>query len=204
MSIIRYRESNCLIRRVQSYSRLYLLLRRCVLSGLFLCGFIFLHPEGAQAQDHGAGEVVTDSNPAAPGFNADGSDAKAVAIADRVMKAMGGRRAWDEARYLSWKFFGSRHHLWDKKTGVVRIEMADDKGNTTIWLMNINTKKGRVLLGDNSESTDIKALEQGYGAWVNDAYWLFMPYKLGSSGNRVRSEERRVGKECRSRWSPYH
>ena len=23
-------------------------------------------------------------------------------------------------------------------------------------------------------------------------------------GRRVRSEERRVGKECRSRWSPYH
>ena len=22
--------------------------------------------------------------------------------------------------------------------------------------------------------------------------------------NRMRSEERRVGKECRSRWSPYH
>ena len=25
-----------------------------------------------------------------------------------------------------------------------------------------------------------------------------------STGNEVRSEERRVGKECRSRWSPYH
>src|SRR2546430_5645647 len=24
------------------------------------------------------------------------------------------------------------------------------------------------------------------------------------SGDRLRSEERRVGKECRSRWSPYH
>ena len=23
-------------------------------------------------------------------------------------------------------------------------------------------------------------------------------------GQRLRSEERRVGKECRSRWSPYH
>ena len=23
-------------------------------------------------------------------------------------------------------------------------------------------------------------------------------------GNKYRSEERRVGKECRSRWSPYH
>src|SRR5256885_16561548 len=27
---------------------------------------------------------------------------------------------------------------------------------------------------------------------------------LRMSGRRVRSEERRVGKECRSRWSPYH
>ena len=25
-----------------------------------------------------------------------------------------------------------------------------------------------------------------------------------SSGKALRSEERRVGKECRSRWSPYH
>src|SRR5256885_16518552 len=27
---------------------------------------------------------------------------------------------------------------------------------------------------------------------------------LDNSGHRYRSEERRVGKECRSRWSPYH
>ena len=26
----------------------------------------------------------------------------------------------------------------------------------------------------------------------------------GMTGDGVRSEERRVGKECRSRWSPYH
>ena len=26
----------------------------------------------------------------------------------------------------------------------------------------------------------------------------------GSTGSFLRSEERRVGKECRSRWSPYH
>ena len=29
-------------------------------------------------------------------------------------------------------------------------------------------------------------------------------YVGGSSGECIRSEERRVGKECRSRWSPYH
>ena len=27
---------------------------------------------------------------------------------------------------------------------------------------------------------------------------------LGVLGDKTRSEERRVGKECRSRWSPYH
>ena len=26
----------------------------------------------------------------------------------------------------------------------------------------------------------------------------------GSDPGKIRSEERRVGKECRSRWSPYH
>ena len=27
---------------------------------------------------------------------------------------------------------------------------------------------------------------------------------MGDTANAARSEERRVGKECRSRWSPYH
>src|SRR3712207_9117005 len=29
-------------------------------------------------------------------------------------------------------------------------------------------------------------------------------HRQGDDGFMVRSEERRVGKECRSRWSPYH
>jgi len=29
-------------------------------------------------------------------------------------------------------------------------------------------------------------------------------YHYGLQGTATRSEERRVGKECRSRWSPYH
>src|SRR5256886_7181451 len=34
---------------------------------------------------------------------------------------------------------------------------------------------------------------------------LVIPYALGRSVRfEARSEERRVGKECRSRWSPYH
>src|SRR5256885_16600097 len=50
--------------------------------------------------------------------------------------------------------------------------------------------------------------------FVNAAAWgLVLTGKLTSTSSeknlssaltRVRSEERRVGKECRSRWSPYH
>ena len=29
-------------------------------------------------------------------------------------------------------------------------------------------------------------------------------FRYEVSKNKLRSEERRVGKECRSRWSPYH
>ncbi len=35
-----------------------------------------------------------------------------------------------------------------------------------------------------------------------DEVTLETPY--GAPSAKVRSEERRVGKECRSRWSPYH
>ena len=33
---------------------------------------------------------------------------------------------------------------------------------------------------------------------------LYDIFFLGGGQNLLRSEERRVGKECRSRWSPYH
>ena len=35
-------------------------------------------------------------------------------------------------------------------------------------------------------------------------YSPYGPYGLYRASVPVRSEERRVGKECRSRWSPYH
>ena len=37
----------------------------------------------------------------------------------------------------------------------------------------------------------------GFGMWLGRT-------ALSSLGSYSRSEERRVGKECRSRWSPYH
>lgn len=123
-----------------------------------------------------------DPNPAAEGFNMAGSDAKAVELADEVMKAMGGRKAWDNTRYVSWNFFGSRRLTWDKWNGNVRIEGLRD-GSLT--LVNINTKQGKIFR-NNAEITQpdslTKYLGRGVSAWINDSYWLCMPYKLKDSG----------------------
>jgi len=54
------------------------------------------------------------------------------------------------------------------------------------------TRKGRVF---QAEAADVTAVE------------LRRPdntVRLAREGDGWRSEERRVGKECRSRWSPYH
>ncbi|MHC4769928.1 MAG: hypothetical protein ACYTEI_14630, partial [Planctomycetota bacterium] len=63
-----------------------------------------------------------DPNPPAPGFDAEGSDPEAIWIADAVMARMGGRRAWDRTRYVTWSFFDRRRHVWDKHAGRVRVE----------------------------------------------------------------------------------
>ncbi|MDX2285430.1 MAG: hypothetical protein NW241_14790 [Bacteroidia bacterium] len=121
-------------------------------------------------------------NPPAPGFDLAGSDPRAVALADAVMEAQGGRAAWDRTRYLQWQFFGRRMHTWDKYTGDVRIESP---GDSMLYLLNINTVKGRVFQrGTELSDPDslAKYLRQGHFFWVNDSYWLFMPFKLKDSG----------------------
>src|SRR2546430_5880095 len=46
--------------------------------------------------------------------------------------------------------------------------------------------------------TPVAAVKSARGSWtVGDG-------EPGEVSMRLRSEERRVGKECRSRWSPYH
>ena len=49
------------------------------------------------------------------------------------------------------------------------------------------------------KKNDIIEFEYGLNVYVNDS--TFYGYK---KIEHRRSEERRVGKECRSRWSPYH
>jgi hypothetical protein len=119
------------------------------------------------------------------------SDARATAVADRVMDALGGKEAWDATRFLRFGFgverdgkFQGRTHTWDKWTGRYRVEGMTREGAPFLILMNLNTRDGSAWLGGKKlEGGDLKAqLERGYGMWVNDTYWLLMPYKMKDPG----------------------
>ncbi|MBO0938545.1 hypothetical protein J2I47_18480 [Fibrella sp. HMF5335] len=122
------------------------------------------------------------NNLAAPGFDMAGSDKRAVQIADEVMAAQGGRKAWDQTRHIAWTFFGVRRLHWDKWTGNVRV---DNLKNDQSVVLNINTDKGRVFRNGKEETQPdsvAKFVKGAKSAWINDSYWLLMPFKLKDSG----------------------
>ncbi|MCY3554187.1 MAG: hypothetical protein OXH56_02585 [Gemmatimonadetes bacterium] len=111
---------------------------------------------------------------------------RAQVIADEVMEAMGGRDNWDATRYIRFSFFGFRTHYWDKHDGRYRVSWTDrESGQSHVILMNLNTGEGSAFV-DGSEVTDVeereRSLERARGAWINDTYWLLMPYKLRDPG----------------------
>ena len=119
-------------------------------------------------------------NPSLPGFDLEGSDERAIRIADEVMAACGGRDAWDNTHYVTWRHFGRRLHVWDKWSGNIRVEAKN-----TVILLNVHSRQGKAWKeGEKISHPDSleQALQFGYEAWINDSYWLFLPFKLKDSG----------------------
>src|SRR2546430_12380445 len=54
------------------------------------------------------------------------------------------------------------------------------------------------------EYNDIRWELEAFGGGTRLTLWTNIGRRFISMGAAGRSEERRVGKECRSRWSPYH
>ena len=105
-------------------------------------------------------------------------------LADRLMDALGGQESWEKAHHIRFTFGKRRTHYWDKYTGRHRCEWADREGNKYLALTNVNTREGTVYRnGEKLEGEDAEqALERAYGGWVNDTYWMIMPYKLRDPG----------------------
>lgn len=109
---------------------------------------------------------------------------EAVAVAERTLEAMGGSEAWEATRFLRFDFFGFRLHYWDRYTGRHRLEGKTRDGDAYVVLSNIQTREGEAWVNGERQTGDAAKewLERAYGAWVNDTYWLLMPYKLRDPG----------------------
>ena len=120
------------------------------------------------------------SKMAADGFNAAGSDAKAIALADKVIQNMGGYDAWNNTRYIAWTW-RNQYHIWDKFQNRYRLE----RGDTLVVIADLNTKEG-VAYSNGKEIKDPdrrnKLITGMYPSWANDSYWLALPFKLKDSG----------------------
>ncbi|GAA4233389.1 hypothetical protein GCM10022291_10250 [Postechiella marina] len=106
---------------------------------------------------------------------------KATTIANNVVKAMGGIENYNNTHFIKWDF-GKRILFWDKWTGDVRVE--NPKENQVI-IVNINTLKGKAFengqLIEDPKKTK-KLLNKAKKWWINDSYWLVMPWKLQDPG----------------------
>ncbi|WP_157541146.1 hypothetical protein [Hymenobacter aerophilus] len=142
-------------------------------------------PQSASAPAANAGSplpavAANGAYPAAEGFDAAGSDARALALADEVMEKMGGYPAWQQTRLLGWDFLDGSYQLWDKQTGDFRWQKDD-----LVGIYNLGTRQGKVYRAgqDISATPDgQKLLSRMYPIWVNNSWWLLMPFKLKDSG----------------------
>ena len=62
---------------------------------------------------------------------------------------------------------------------------------------------GEIFIDTNKEGELVKALMNNFAIAISLGLQYGVPLEEYVDAF-VRSEERRVGKECRSRWSPYH
>jgi hypothetical protein len=119
-------------------------------------------------------------------------DAKAVAVGKAMWEALGGDAGWQKARYFRFDFVvekggkpvATRAHYWDRYTGRYRVD-GEEKGKPWRVYLNVNDKTG-VAFVDGKKVTDAaqtkKWLEDAYGAFINDSYWLLAPYKIFDPG----------------------
>jgi hypothetical protein len=124
------------------------------------------------------------------------SEPKAVAIADQVMRSLGGKQAWDDLRGLRWSFGAevndtvrsTRRHAWDKHTGWHRVEGTNRQGQPFVLIHNLDTGAGHAWVAGQAVEGDSLArlLDTAKRMWINDTYWMLMPYKMRDPGVTLR------------------
>lgn len=150
-------------------------------AGLLVAGVATHYPRLADAQSATQGEA----------------DPSAAAVAKQVTDAMGGLETWERIPYFRFDFVVVKDgkelarfkHWWDKRNSRIRVEGPDDKGRTVTAILSLRDRKGKSFTEGllDTDSTNIANIVQmGYERWVNDTYWVMMPFKLRDPGTHLK------------------
>ena len=74
-----------------------------------------------------------------------------------------------------------------------------------IWGPSTIQQSGQLIIEEGSSAGTVWRQAVANGFTKRTLPWRYYAWRQDVASNiKARSEERRVGKECRSRWSPYH
>ena len=160
----------------------------------------------------GGGRTAAATQPTAATFDPADSDPRAVALADRVIAALGGAAAWDAARQLRWeqrytrdgKLEGVSRHAWDRWNGRHRLEQTDAAdqeeekaresgrpdqvgGSVVIYDLFDRAGKGAATFGGKpvGAATRAQLVASAYQSFQADSYRLAAVHKLRDPGVKL-------------------
>ena len=117
-------------------------------------------------------KIISEDRPdPIPNTNADN-------VANEMLSALN-KPAWDTLRYLKWEFMAGHKYLWDKQGNNAVISW----GNNRV-IMNLDEVDGKAYNGG-TLVTGEKAnamIQQAWGFWCNDSFWMFAPFKIFDPG----------------------
>jgi hypothetical protein len=112
------------------------------------------------------------------------SDPRAVRIADEVMTALGGKERWEKLPGLRWSFEvfvhdtlrSYRHHAWDMRTGVERVDGRTRAGEAFCFIHTVGGEGGMAWMGGHAIEGDslAKLMKTAQSLWTNDSYWFLV------------------------------
>lgn len=131
---------------------------------------------------------------------------------DSVMAELGGEQGWARARYIKfrWNVFrgeelvSNRLHHWDRYDGRYRLETTLPEGSSLLALFNVNSREGTAWLDGTpvSGAAGDSLVERAHAMFINDSYWLLMPYKWRDPGVRLESLGPRSDED--GSWQVFH
>ena len=77
-----------------------------------------------------------------------------------------------------------RSHYWDRWKGRYRVDGVDEGAPYSVYF-DVNTRAGSAYVGGkkvDDAAKQKKWLDDAYGAFINDSYWLLAPFKVFDPG----------------------